>query len=594
MAELAIALGAILVTGVVLLRPGREGTEAPRSEDAAATTARSERRMIAVLPFENLGAPGDAYFAAGITEEITSRLAVVSGLGVISRDSTRQYAATEKPTRQIGEELGVEYLLGGTVQWARGAAGAERLRITPRLVRVSDDTQFWSNSYDRVVDDIFAIQSDIADRVVQALGVNLLQAERQAIIEKPTDNLEAYHVFLRSKEIVVLSCEDRQDRIRDLERAVQLDPTFSLAWATLSTWHSSYYTHCREPTPERRALARQDLDQAIRLAPTSVDTLNAAAMFSMQIDKNYDEALAWIEAAGERVDGSSKLLTRKAAILRRQGHWVEALDSYKRAFELDPRSVNRVSNLASTYMWLRQYRGALDYFDRAIALVPAHQFSWYRKAVIPWLWKGDTQASRLVLERVPDSLDDEGLLRWAWFWQEFYEGKFRAALERLENVPGDWGRSGIEEWPKALMAAHAYQYLGDAENARLSYDLARQILEREVERAPQEAKYHRALAIAYAGLGRKAEALAAAQAAVEIWPIGREPFFGVANLNNLGLVYTMVGELDLALDTMETVLSMPDLISVPLLELDPRWAPLRSHPRFEDLKAKYGKVADVL
>ncbi len=586
------AIGALLVIGVLWLRLGRDGEKVPRSADSLATIARPERQMIAVLPFDNLGDPGDEYFAAGMTEEITSRLAGVSGLGVISRDSTIQYAATEKPTEQIGEELGVAYLLRGTVRWARGAAGAERLRITPRLVRVSDETQFWSESYDRVMDDIFEIQSDIASRVVQSLGVKLLQPERQAIEEKPTENLEAYDLFLRGTRSAQ-GCETRPDRIRELERAVELDPGFGSAWASLSIWHSNSFTHCRDPTAERRALARQTLDQATRLAPTSIDTLNAAATFSMQVDKNYAEALAWIEAAGERINGSSRLLNRKAGILRRQGRWNEALDSYKRAYELDPRSFVRVRNLASTYMWLREYRAAVEYFDRVIALDREENgFSWYRKTAIFWLWRGDTKAAREVLGSVPDRIDTD-YIRWTWFWQEIYAGDFRAALERLDNIPGDWIRSGIEHWPKPLIAAHAYQYLGESDRTRSSYESARRVLEAEVERAPEEAKSYRALAIAYAGLGRKADALAASRKAIEIWPIDQHPYFGITSLENLALVATLVGELDLAFETIETVLSMPALISIPLLELDPRWAPLRNDPRFEELKEKFGRVVDV-
>jgi tetratricopeptide (TPR) repeat protein len=299
-----------------------------------------------------------------------------------------------------------------------------------------------------------------------------------------------------------------------------------------------------------------------------------------------------MEAAGDRAYETSGILHAKGSILRRQGRWEEALEIYKRVFELDPRTAPR--DLASTYMWMRQYPSAQHYFDRGIELEPTSGFLRYRKAAISWLWKADTRAAREVLELIPEGIDDEGTIRWAWFWQEIYEGNFKAALESLKNAPGDWIRADYHTWPKALMAAHAYQYLGEGSTALASYESACRLLESEVERTPQEAKFQRALSIAYAGLGRNDEALAAAQKAVEIWPIDQHPYFGVTDLQNLALVYTMVGELELAIDTLDRVLSMPDLISIPLLELDPRWTPLRADPRFAELKKKYGGVSDVL
>ena len=161
------------------------------------TSAVDDRKMLVVLPFENLGSPDDEYFAAGMTEEITSRLAAVSGLGVISRTSAVQYGREGKTLRQIGNDLGVGYVLEGTVRWNKGAAGGSRVRVTPQLIQVSDDTHLWAETYDRVIEDIFAVQSEIAEKIIGQLGVTMLDRERDIVEARPTENLLAYETYLR-------------------------------------------------------------------------------------------------------------------------------------------------------------------------------------------------------------------------------------------------------------------------------------------------------------------------------------------------------------------------------------------------------------
>ena len=583
-AALAVAVGMIGVVGFLTLRPNaRQGEESPSAVPAQAEA----RMMIAVLPFENLGPPEDEYFAAGMTEEITSRLAAVSGLGVISRNSADQYAKTDKPTRQIGDELGVDYLLGGTIRWARAKAGSARLRITPRLISVADDTRLWSVSFDRPFDDIFAIQSEIAGQVVTQLGVTLLGSEHLALEARPTENLEAYREYLRGRALPGLDCEKKRQRIQSFERAVELDPNFAQAWSSLANWHSLYYQWC-QPTEERRAQARRALDRAVQLAPASVDTILAAANYTMRVEKDYDGALAWIDSAGVKIGRSAQLLQRKAAILRRRGQWEEAIAHYERALELDPRFVDLRYDLAESLTWLRQPSEAVAYFDQAIALGSTRADVWMGKAQLYWLWSGDTEAARAVLEAVSPSVTDDGPIRWAWFWQEIYEGRYKAALERVSHTPGDWIQSTIYDWPRSLYAAHAYQLLGEPGRAREAFEAAREILLPEIAKAPNNANIRRALSITNAGLGRKEEAIAEATQVVEEWPIDDHPFFGVIPLENLALVYTMVGEHDLALDLLESLLLMPSITTIPILELDPRWAPLHPHLHYRELKLRFG------
>ena len=189
--------------------------------------------MMVVLPFENLGPAEEAYFAAGMTEEITSRLSAVSGLGVISRTSATQYDRTGKTMRQIADDLGVDYVVEGTVRWARGSDGIDRVRITPQLIRVTDDTPVWSESYDRQIDDIFEVQTEIASHVIDQLGVTLLGNERDNLEKAPTQNVAAYQLYLQAQDLNEDNWEKYdQVMVELLEEAVALDPGFIQAWSS--------------------------------------------------------------------------------------------------------------------------------------------------------------------------------------------------------------------------------------------------------------------------------------------------------------------------------------------------------------------------
>jgi TolB-like protein/DNA-binding winged helix-turn-helix (wHTH) protein/Flp pilus assembly protein TadD len=542
-----------------------------------------ERMMIVVLPFENLGSPEDEYFADGMTDEITSRLSRVGGLGVISRYSAAQYRSTQA-TAQIGKELGVDYFVAGTVRWSRLADGGSRLRVTPRLVRIADDTVMWSQSYDRALRDVFDIQSSISVQVVNELGVKLGKEEALAIEKLPTANLDAYQAYLRATINPLENC--RRRRNLNLDRAVELDPGFLNAWARLSSWHSNMIRACPALAEYHEAEARRTLARALQLDPRSAVTLGASAALAMRTG-DYEGAMTWLEAAGDRVESSSYLLERKGAILRRQGRWQEAIEAYKMAVALDPRNGWLAHALAVTHTWVRDYPAAEAEFDRSISLGPVID-DYQLKAEVLWLWRGDTQSARDVLEGVPDERQDGASIRWAWYWQEIYEGNYRSALEGLADLPADALRTTLHSWPTVLHEAIAQNLLGELDRSRESFEAARRLLEDRVEASPSDERSRRALAIALAGLGRSEEALTQNRLAQANYPLESHPWFGTEPIQNLAYVLTMTGDYGGALEQLEFLLSRPAKLSVPLLELDPRWAPLREHPRFAELKDTYG------
>ncbi len=594
LAAALVVVAAAVLLGYLQFRPFEQLAESEIAGSAAqrwkGVEVTSERKMIVVLPFENLGPPEDEYFAAGMTEEITSRLAVASGLGVISRKSAVRYAGSDKTTKQIGEELGVDYLVEGTVRWAREAGGASRVRITPQLIRVADDTHLWAEAYDRVIDDIFQVQSDIAGKVFEQLGVALLEPERRAVESRPTDNPDAYNAYLRGLHYVWLpswSEENLQLALEMFQRAVELDPGFALAHVELCKAHSEMYDFGYDRKKERLAMAKRAVERAVELAPQSVQVHLALGYYHYWGHKEYERALEEFAIAGKDLPNDAELLAATAYVYRRQGRWEEALVKLEKALELDPMDAEKALTHGHTYYLLRRYPDAVRYYDRATALAPDLAWSYMSKVEAYWLWRGTTEEARAALEEMPKTEDP--LNTWIWFWQEIYEGEHQAALERLSSSSFDQSAAFWEGlFPRALLSAFVHDLLNEPDLARRDYDSARSILEKELAQRPDDYRVHSALGMALAGLGRRDEAIREGRRAVEMYPVSKDALWGPGQVKTLALIYTMVGEHDAALDQIEYLLSIPSNVSIPYLRLDPRWKPLWDHPRFKELEERFG------
>jgi len=597
-AALAMGVAGLAVAGYVVSRERRGGPTSrghavalpPLGGPAApAAGARPEdaRQRIVILPFENLGAPDDAYFAAGMTEEITSRLAAVSGLGVISRTSAVQYAKTGKTTRQIGQELGVDYVLEGTVRWQRGAGRSSRVRVTPQLVRVADDTQLWGDRYDRDMKDIFAVQSEIAEQVVDKLGLAMRQPAPQEAEAQPTRNLEAYQSYLRGRALrdsPSLNREMTQQAVGLLENAVRLDPQFAVAWAVLSTTHSSAYHNRFDYTEDRLAKARECADKALALRPDLREGHLALGYYYYWGRRDYAQAQEeFRQAAGGRED-DPEAMEAMAYMMRRQGRWDESVAAMERAFALNPRDVDLAANLSGTFQKLRRYPEALRFADLAVSLAP-EAGTYLNKVFIQLEADGSTRAARETLKKIDRRDFPEVAALESYF--DMVDGRFEEALAKLEQFPRDVLDVPDFYRPKSLLAGMIYLAMNDRARARASCESARQALEKEIVRSPRDARMRSALGLALACLGRKDEAVRQARLAADITPVSNDALDGPAYLESLALVYTMVGEFDAAIDLLEKLLPMPGGTSIRLLRLDPSWKPLRNIPRFQKLAEKY-------
>jgi len=550
----------------------------------------SEAERVAVLPFENLGSGDDAFFAAGVTDEITGRLASLQGLAVVSRACAAQYAGTAKSTRQIGGELGVRYLLTGTVRWARGQDAAERVRITPALIRVADDTSLWSEIYEFTMDDIFRVQSEIARAVVAKLGLTILEHEPGALESRPTDNMEAYQAFLRGRFLAGqphFTLSTWLEALGYFERATELDPGFASAWAELSQAHARLVYYRYDLTPERRVKARQTLDRARELSPGSPESHLAAGYYHLWVERETAAARAEFEASSKGMPNSVEIQAALGELFRMHGEWERALEAYKIAGSLNPLDGSAMVDVAETLWWMRRYPEAAEAADRAIVLSPDQTWPYLAKMFNLWSWKGrDGQAeARAALAFVPPNHE---WAEWTLFAQEGFEGRYKEALKRMEEDPEGWIRHKIQAAPKALFAAALRASLGEPEKAREGFETAARMLEAEVGARPADARYRSSLGVAYAGLGRREEALREGQRALELLPVSRDAVYGLTHVLDLAQIYVLLGEFGKAVEQLEFLLSRPGWISVPFLKADPRWLPLRADPRFEALLAKHG------
>jgi len=561
----------VAVVAILFLKKGKPVAPSP------------EKNMMVVLPFENLGLPEDEYFADGITEEITSRLAALHGLGVISRSSAIRYKKTDKTIKEIGEELGVDFVLEGTVRWDRSPEGRGRVRVTPQLIRVSDDTHLWSDRYDREIEDIFAVQSDIAEQVIRQLDITLLEPEQRALKARPTENLEAYQAYLRGIDYVMkpdITEEQYQLAIHMFERAIELDPNFALAfvWLSEALSHLSHFKY--DLTEENISKAKAAADRVLELQPELPEGHRALGLYYYLCYKDYGRALKELAVAEKGLPNNSRIPEYIGYIRRRQGNFEEAINNLKKVFELNPQDAHLPWELGYTYMTLRRYQEAERYFDRSISLAPDQTVAYLFKAD-NYRLQGSLEKARATLEEMPKKTDLESIRDWHiyWFWQELYERNYQAALELLSS---DFVES--YEGQKAQLAGPIYQSMKEPELAQKSFDSARILLEMEVREHPDAPLAHSRLGIVYAGLGRKEEAIHEGKLAVELYPVSKDAYWGPGYVVSLAQIYVMVGEYEEALDKIEYLLSIPSYtLSVPLLRLDPVWDPLREHPRFKRL-----------
>ncbi len=574
------AAAALSVVVLAVTAASRLWNEGP-ADAAASGTIR-----VAVLPFINLGGPADESFVAGMTEEITSRLARLDRMSVLSGTTARAYDRGGKRMRQIAAELGVAYVIEGAIRWTH-ASDQTRMRISAHLIRAADDTTVWSEQYETPLADLFDVQADLAYQVTGAMQVVLDARERRLVDARPTGDVDAYTAYLRGMSAYQQGASDTanlgQARL-ELEEAVARDPRFALAWSWLARTYASLYRTATERTPAVRQDAYRAAHTAIALDPALPDGHVGLAQM-LFTDGRYEEARRELDIASLGLPNSPEILQLIAWLDQRQGHWRESRANYERAFAIDP--VSTADLIAVHYLHLRQFPEARRFIGIARAA--------NRSGVLtPEAWTlftetGDIAGARALLEaalesRTPADARAKGLLaRLEWF-----DGRHERALELIDSMDeaGAWMAPNFR-FPAAVLAGQVYQSMGRPEAAARSYEAARAELDRRLQRTPDDFQVVAALALVSIGLGRTAEAIDHAERAVALLPVSKDATQGPLYLYLLARIQAQAGLHDAAFATLETMFSRPCYYNEHWLRRDPAFASLRTHPAFGGALARW-------
>jgi non-specific serine/threonine protein kinase len=545
-----------------------------------------QRKMLVVLPFKNLGLPEDEYFADGITEEITSRLSEIKQLGVIGRTSADRYKNTEKSIDQIGDELGVDYLLEGSVRWEKVPGSESRIRVTPQLIKVSDGTHIWTKRYDAILESVFDLQSDIAEKVAQALDITLIGAEQKSISQKPTDNLEAYDYYLRGNYYYDQRGKTEENyRVAEkmFLKAVGLDSNFVLPYLRLAQINVDYYWFYWDRNKSRLTWAKDYIDKAIEINPDIPEIYLTSGQYYYHGFLDYDKALFELENGLKISPDNGEIFEVIGFIKRRQGKFEEAISYLKRSIELNPLSYLN-SEIGSTYFLLKNYEAAEKYVDIAISSIPEWGLPYYYKAKIYIFRNGDVNRVYQILKGSLDVVNQERMwITFSLVQNRILDGKYEEALKTIFDEPENAFDFQLSFEPKSKILATIYGLKKNKNLKKVYYDSARIEIESKLTTLPDDARVHSALGLVLAGLGKKDEAIREGIRATELLPITTDAWTGFLRELDLAKIYTMVGEYDLAIDKLEYLLSIPGELSVPYIKLDPVWRPLLKIPRFQKI-----------
>jgi TolB-like protein/Tfp pilus assembly protein PilF len=549
---------------------------------------------IAVLPFENLGEEKEhAAFADGVQDDILTKLAKINDLKVISRTSVMEYRG-KRNVHQIGDALRVSHVLEGSAR-----RSGDRVHLNAQLIDTRTDTHVWAEEYDRDLNDLFAVQAEIAQKVAQHLHAKLSTTEKVSIEEKPTQDLVAYDFYVRAVSLITIGLAPSQaglvnfsDAVDLLNKAVARDPNFLLAYCQLAFVHDLIYNgdtwiHHRETdhTPARLGLAKSAIDSAFRLRPDSGEAHLALGWHLYWGYSDYDRARAELALAQQSLPNDARAFALAGLIDRRQSRWADAIHNLERACELDPRNNLDLVTLGTTYLWLHDYDQMVRIMDRIISIDPGRRVARMIRARIDLERRADTGPLRALIEKIltnePGSEKDpfvaEHRLDLA-----FYDRDLDTAGSLVAAIP--------EKNERDFLLGRIASLKGDVASARSAFFRARTETEEELRANPDDMDLLFRLAQIDALLGRKQEALSKGRRAMELAPITQEAMFGscpteVCATRAFALLCARVGETDLALEQLEAVTKIPGGPSYGELRLDPMWDVLRGNPRFEKIVA---------
>lgn len=549
-----------------------------------ATARAVPEKSIAVLPFENLSDDkSNAYFAEGIQDEILTRLSKIAALKVISRTSTQKYKSAPDNLREVGQQLGVASLLEGSVQKAGNA-----VHINVQLIKAATDEHLWAESYDRELQNIFGVEGEVAGAIADQLKAKLSGAEEEALAVKPTNNVAAYDAYLRGRSIEATRFDipGETQVAAEYARAVQLDPTFALAWARLAVVRGFLYFNTIDREINSPAVIKEAADRAMALQPELGEAWIAQGVYRYMVAKDFPGALVAYAEAGRRLPNSADVFGEMAFVERRMGRWDDAISHFQNAITLDPRNLQLLIFTGETFSYVRKFAEAESYIDRVLQIVPDAVRAFVAKVGIYQaegrLEEASKVAARIVLPKdgpAPLELPAKGT-------QLCYERRFEDAIALLQplKTPSEAGKP-LDEWKASNLPLLGYcqQLAGKTSEARDTYTLAVQTIKPSpTATVPIDSDMLPcALAMAYAGLGEKDKALA--QAREGVVDFQNDAMLKVGAEIALAQVEALVGNVDDAIAALPHLLEVPAGLTPGILRVDPYWDPLRKDPRFHKL-----------
>jgi TolB-like protein/phage shock protein PspC (stress-responsive transcriptional regulator) len=551
------------------------------------TTSSGDKKSIAVLPFASLSQDkNDAYFADGVQDQILTNLAKVSDLKVISHTSVRQYkTGAERNMREIGRQLGVAYIMEGSVQRAR-----DRLRINAQLIDARSDTHVWAETYDRTAADLFAIQSELAQSIVTQLKAKLSPRQKAEIEERPTQDLDAFELYLQAKAIVdsYLNATDVRaallQALKSLEEAIKRDPKFVSAYCYVARANDLLFFFDLDPSQERISLADTAVKAALQLRPDSPEAHFAQADYYFRCLRDYDRAQEELAIARPGLPNSTPFLILSGYINRRRNHFSDAERDFSAAFALDPRNPNAYNLLADTYVLQRRFPEAVHVYDNVLAAGEDVPIVRFRRASCVFSGTGDSGPLRDILAKSPE-MEFAGSQTPARVLMAMLDGNYAEADRALADSPRqDFQDTDLSFYfPKSWYEAMIARAKGDSARAKAALRECREILAQRLIIKPEHARTIAVLAQVDAGLGQKDLALREAQHAIELMPISKDIYDGALVLEGLAQVYAWSGDRDRAIGLVQKLVTMPSYINYARLKLHPLWSPLRGDPRFEKI-----------
>jgi serine/threonine-protein kinase len=546
-------------------------------------------KSVAVLPFDNLSDDKqNAYFAVGVQDEITSDLARIADLKVISRTSANFYkSGNPRNSHEIGQQLGVAHLLEGSVQRI-----GNRLRVNAQLIDTRTDTHSWAQTYDRDVADLFAVQSDIAQAIVTQLRAKISPAEKQAIERAPTANLAAFDLYIRARNLLLtvnFGANTKENLLQAadlLDEAVAHDSSFFHAYCQLALAHGLLYFYGYDHTSVRLALAEAALEAGSRLRPDAGETHVARARNLYWGYLDYDGALTELDIARKALPNDSEILELTGYIQRRQGHWDDSIQNLERALEFDPRNVDTLQQLALSYGDLGRYAEEKSVLDRALAIQPNDGPTQTMHAVVEMDWKADTRPLHQVIKEIqakdPASLQS---IADSWLVCALAERDPAAASNAVqvlgENAFGD----GPIQFSRPFLEGVIARMTKDERKARSAFAVARADQEKMVETQPNYGPPLVVIGLIDAALGRKEEALREGRRAVELLPVEKDAVNGRIMIAYFAMIAAWVGERGLACEQLAAAVGHTSSLTYGQLKLLPWWDPLRGDPCFEQVVA---------